>query len=168
MSRAPRATRPPRERALVCGVRLQDERLPQSEREADLTEAFGLVAAAEADVIGEAVLQRKSSANPATLFGKGKVLEIKSQIEHWHPDLIVVDNDLSPAQARNLEKAWGVRIVDRSELILDIFAKRAKTKQARLQVELAQNEYLAPRLRRMWTHRARHERAIGTRGPGEA
>jgi GTP-binding protein HflX len=167
MSREPRPTRLPRERALVCGVRLQDERLPRSEREADLGEAFGLVAAAEAEVVGEAVLQHKPSANPATLFGKGKVDEIKSQIEHLHPDLIVVDNDLSPAQARNLEKAWGVRIVDRSELILDIFAKRAKTKQARLQVELAQNEYMAPRLRRMWTHLERHEGAIGTRGPGE-
>ena len=167
MSRAANPTRRPRERALVCGVRLQDERLPRCEREADLGEAFGLVAAADADVIGEPVLQRKPSANPATLFGKGKVDEIRTQIDRLHPDLIVVDNDLSPAQARNLEKAWGVRIVDRSELILDIFAKRAKTKQARLQVELAQNEYMAPRLRRMWTHLERHEGAIGTRGPGE-
>lgn len=80
---------------------------------------------------------------------------------------MVVDNDLTPAQVRNLEKIWGVRVVDRSELILDIFSRRAQTRQARLQVELAQNEYLLPRLRRMWTHLERMEGAIGTRGPGE-
>src|SRR5690606_941822 len=80
---------------------------------------------------------------------------------------VVVDNDLSPAQGRNLEKAWGVRVIDRSEVILDIFARRAQTRQARLQVELAQNEYVFPRLRRMWTHLERTEGAIGTRGPGE-
>jgi GTP-binding protein HflX len=83
------------------------------------------------------------------------------------PDAVVVDNDLTPAQGRTLEKAWGVRIIDRSELILDIFARRARTRQARLQVELAQNEYLAPRLRRMWTHLERMEGAVGARGPGE-
>lgn len=113
------------------------------------------------------MLQRRSSPDPATLFGRGKVEEIRCEVERVRPDVVVVDNDLTPAQARNLEKAWQVRVVDRSELILDIFAKRAKSRQARLQVELAQNEYLAPRLRRMWTHLERMEGAIGTRGPGE-
>lgn len=164
MSRPSRSTRPPRERALVCGVRGVDG---AEEVDSDLEEARGLVVAAEADVVGEGILQHKQHADPATLFGHGKVQEILAEITRIHPDLVVVDNDLTPAQARNLEKAWGVRVVDRSELILDIFARRAKTRQARLQVELAQNEYLAPRLRRMWTHLERMEGAIGTRGPGE-
>jgi GTP-binding protein HflX len=80
---------------------------------------------------------------------------------------VLVDNDLTPAHVRNLEKAWETRVLDRSELILDIFAARARTAQARLQVELAQMEYLRPRLKRMWTHLERTEGAIGTRGPGE-
>ncbi|MBK7877974.1 MAG: GTPase HflX [Planctomycetes bacterium] len=126
-----------------------------------------MVFAAGADVVGIEVLQRRSVPDPATLFGKGKVDEIRREVERVRPDLVVVDNDLTPAQARNLEKYLQVRVVDRSELILDIFAKRAKTRQARLQVELAQNEYLSPRLRRMWTHLERMEGAIGTRGPGE-
>ncbi len=160
-----RATRAPRERVLVTGVRFTD--MEDADPEEDLTEACGLVAAAEADVVGEMVVQKRSRPDPATLFGSGKVDEIKEQVEALHPDAVVVDNDLSPAQGRNLEKAWGVRIIDRSELILAIFARRARTRQARLQVELAQNEYIAPRLRRMWTHLERHEGAIGTRGPGE-
>jgi GTP-binding protein HflX len=135
--------------------------------ESDLEEARGLILAAEADVVGEGILQHKQRADPATLFGHGKVLEISAEITRVQPDLVVVDNDLTPAQARNLEKAWGVRVVDRSELILDIFARRAKTRQARIQVELAQSEYMAPRLRRLWTHLERMEGAIGTRGPGE-
>lgn len=163
MSRPPRPTRAPRERALIVGHR-RDRR---EALEHDLSEAAGLVAAADAEVVGEGLLQWRESPSPATLFGKGKVDEIKLEIDRLQPDLVVVDNDLTPAQARNLEKAWGTRIVDRSELILDIFARRAKTQQARLQVELAQNEYLAPRLRRMWTHLERMEGAIGTRGPGE-
>jgi len=164
MSRPSRPTRLPRERALVCGVRGIDG---DEAEDSDLEEARGLVGAADADVVGEGVLQKKQRADPATLFGHGKVDEILAEITRVHPDLVVVDNDLTPAQARNLEKAWGVRVVDRSELILDIFARRAKSRQSRLQVELAQNEYMAPRLRRMWTHLERTEGAIGTRGPGE-
>jgi GTP-binding protein HflX len=132
-----------------------------------LSEAAGLVQAAGSDVVGNPIVQRKALIDPATLLGKGKVNEIHGEVQRWHPDLVVVDNDLSPAQVRNLEKAWGVRVVDRSELIMDIFARRAQTRQARLQVELAQSEYLMPRLRRMWTHLERMEGAIGTRGPGE-
>ena len=164
MRRGSRATKRPKERALICGVALSDS-TQSCEDEAE--EARGLVAAADAEPVGEMIVQRRQRADPATLFGKGKVDEIKASIAKLHPDLVVVDNDLSPAQARNLETAWNTRVVDRSELILDIFAKRAQTRQARLQVELAQNEYLAPRLRRMWTHLERMEGAIGTRGPGE-
>jgi GTP-binding protein HflX len=164
MSHTTRPTRPPRERVLLCGVRGLEEEAGLDE---DLSEAGGLVLAAGGDVAGAGLLQRKTRPDPATLFGRGKVEEVQSEVQRLHPDAVVVDNDLTPAQIRNLEKAWGVRVVDRSELILDIFARRAQTRQARLQVELAQNEYLAPRLRRMWTHLERTEGAIGTRGPGE-
>jgi GTP-binding protein HflX len=164
MSRSSRPTRAPKERVFVCGVRGFDTEVGADE---DLAEACGLVAAAAAEVVGEGVIQRKQRADAATLFGRGKVEEIHVEIRRLTPDAVVVDNDLTPAQVRNLEKAWGLRVVDRSELILDIFARRAQTKQARLQVELAQNEYLAPRLKRMWTHLERTEAAIGTRGPGE-
>ena len=164
MSHPTRPTRAPRERVFLCGVRGLDE---EAGIEEDLSEASGLAVAAEADVVGAGVLQRKTRPDPATLFGRGKVEEVQVEVHRLHPDAVIVDNDLTPAQIRTLEKAWGVRVVDRSELILDIFARRAQTRQARLQVELAQNEYLAPRLRRMWTHLERTEGAIGTRGPGE-
>ncbi|MEZ6018252.1 MAG: GTPase HflX [Planctomycetota bacterium] len=132
-----------------------------------LSEVCALVAAAEAVVVGEGIIQRRDRPVPSTMMGSGKVIEVSEEIARVHPSAVVVDNDLSPAQVRNLEKAWGLRVIDRSELILDIFARRAQTRQARLQVELAQNEYLVPRLRRMWTHLERTEGAIGTRGPGE-
>jgi len=163
-SRVPRPTAAPRERVLLCGVRGFEPGLDVGE---DLGEAHGLAIAANADVVGEGVVQNRPTPDAATLFGRGKVEEIRAEVQREHPDAVVVDNDLTPAQVRNLEKAWGVRVIDRSELILDIFARRAQTRQARLQVELAQNEYLAPRLKRMWTHLERTEGAIGTRGPGE-
>jgi GTP-binding protein HflX len=100
-------------------------------------------------------------------FGAGKIAELKSLAEGLSADVVVVDFDLSPSQGRNLEKDLGRRVVDRTELILDIFATRAQTRQAKLQVELAQLQYLRTRLRRMWTHLERTEGAIGTRGPGE-
>ncbi|MBI5435480.1 MAG: GTPase HflX [Planctomycetes bacterium] len=154
----------PRERFLMCGVVLPAE---AHEHDGDLSELRGLLEAAGAEPIGEAVLQKRESADSATMLGRGKVEEIGREVEHLRPDAVAVDNDLSPAHLRNLEKAWGVRVVDRSEVILDIFASRARTKQAKLQVELAQAEYLLPRLKRMWTHLERHEGAVGTRGPGE-
>jgi GTP-binding protein HflX len=163
MTRLPQPTSPPKERVLIVGLRHADA----GDLDEDLSEAEGLVAAAEAEAVGPRILQKKQWPDPATLFGRGKVEEIKHEIDLFQPSAVVIDNDLSPAQGRNLEKAWGVRIIDRSELILDIFARRARTRQARLQVELAQTEYLAPRLRRMWTHLERMEGAIGTRGPGE-
>lgn len=164
MSRTPISTRAPRDRVLTCGVLLGDQ---EQEYGGDLAEMRGLVVAAGGDVVGEAIVQRRPRASPATLMGKGKVEEIRAEIQVLRPDAIAVDNDLTPAQGRNLEKAWGCRVVDRSELILDIFSRRAQTRQAQLQVELAQNEYFLPRLRRMWTHLERTEGAIGARGPGE-
>jgi len=164
MSRAPESTQAHRDRVILCGVILPGH---PKEFEGELSEARALVGAAEGEVVGESFLQRKERPTPATLMGKGKVQEIADAVAQWSPDAVVVDNDLTPAQGRNLEKAWCVRVIDRSELILDIFARRAQTRQASLQVELAQNEYLMPRLRRMWTHLERTEGAIGTRGPGE-
>ena len=164
MSRPSLPTRRPRERVLVCGVLLAGQR---EEREGPLTELRALLEAAGAEPIGSGLVQRKSEPDPATLMGRGKVAEVAHELERLRADAVAVDNDLTPAQIRNLEKAWGTRVLDRSEVILDIFARRAQTRQARLQVELAQAEYLLPRLRRMWTHLERTEGAIGTRGPGE-
>jgi GTP-binding protein HflX len=164
MKSEPVSTRSPQERVLVCGVLLGDQ---APEHEGELAEIRGLVEAAGGAPLEPRITQRRERPHPATLFGKGKVDEIKAEVEALKPDVVAVDNDLSPAQGRNLEKALGCRVIDRSELILDIFASRARTRQAKLQVELAQNEYMAPRLRRMWTHLERTEGAIGTRGPGE-
>jgi len=158
------STRAPRERVIVCGVLFPDRKDVHGDV---LSEIRGLAEAAGVDVVGEGILQRRQRPDPSTLMGRGKVDEIKLEVERHSPDAVVVDNDLSPAQVRNLEQALCVRIVDRSELILDIFARRAQTHQARLQVELAQVEYLLPRLRRMWTHLERQVGGIGTRGPGE-
>lgn len=164
MSGEPRETRRKAEQVLLCGVLLDG--LPV-ESDGPLSEAAGLAEAAGCQIVGEPVTQRRDRPVPATMMGRGKVEEINEQIEEICPDAVVIDNDLTPGQVRNLEKAWGKRVVDRSELIMDIFATRAQTRQARLQVELAQTQYLMPRLRRMWTHLERTEGAIGTRGPGE-
>ena len=166
MTRRPAETRPPRERILVCGVLFPEQPL---EHDGPLSEAKSLVEAAGAEVVAgaEPLIQRRPAPDASTLMGRGKVGEVRAAIDALKPDAVLVDNDLSPAHIRNLEKAWEKRVLDRSELILDIFAARARTAQARLQVELAQMEYLRPRLRRMWTHLERHEGAIGTRGPGE-
>ena len=160
-------TRPPRDRVLVCGVVFPGQ---VEEHDGVFSEACGLVRAGGADVVADVadpLVQKRPRPHPSTLMGKGKVQEVKEAIERTQPDAVLVDNDLSPAQGRNLEKAWDVRVIDRSELILDIFATRARSRQAKLQVELAQMEYMRPRLLRLWTHLERTEGAIGTRGPGE-
>ena len=164
MSREPHPTERPRERAFLCGLILPGQ---PREAEGELTEIRSLLEAAGVDVVGKGLTQRRRQPSPATLLGRGKVEEVRAEARALGADLVAVDNDLSPAQVRNLERAWAVRVVDRSEVILDIFAARARTRQASLQVELAQVEYLMPRLRRMWTHLERTEGAIGTRGPGE-
>lgn len=166
MSRLPEETDGERERLLVCGVILPDQ---NQEFAGPLAEAKSLVRAAGALVVGddEDLVQRRQRPDASTFLGKGKVEEIKAAIERHHPTAVMVDNDLSPAQGRNLEKLLCTRIIDRSELILDIFATRANSRQARMQVELAQMEYMRPRLKRMWTHLERTEGAVGSRGPGE-
>ena len=112
----------------------------------------------------------KPAPDPRTFIGEGKVQEMKDLIDAENCALAVFDNELSPSQARVLEEALGVRVLDRSGLILDIFAQRAQTREGRLQVELAQYKYLLPRLTGMWTHLERQagtSAPIGTRGPGE-
>ena len=113
------------------------------------------------------LVQRVDSPTPSHFLGKGKVDELAALVRERNADLVIFDEELSPVQGMNLEKALKVRIMDRSELILDIFATRARTKEAKMQVEVAQLEYLLPRLTRMWRHLSRIRGGIGLRGPGE-
>ena len=113
------------------------------------------------------VLQNKDTPDSRTFIGEGKVAEVKELVQGTGATMVIFDNALSPSQQRVLSDELGVAVLDRSALILDIFAQRARTKEGRLQVELAQYQYLLPRLLGMWTHLERQEGAIGTRGPGE-
>ncbi len=178
-----RLPRPPREpgedkgrpeRAVVVGVLLPDTK-------ADLRDPLGeLTALAESagvEVVDQ-MIQKRTQLSAACALGKGKLAELAERADAHEAEVIIFDNDLSPRQIRSLEKATSLKIIDRSELILDIFASRAKTKEAQLEVELAQLQYTAPRLRGMWTHLERIAGAgggtaagvvggVGTRGPGE-
>lgn len=151
------------ERAILVSVSLPDR--PWSSED-PCEEIRGLATTAGAAVVGE-ITQKRMNVTPGTYVGKGKVDEIADRVKLAEADVVVFDNDLSPGQVRNLEKATGVKVLDRSELILDIFATRARTPESRLQVELAQLEYSLPRLKQMWTHLSRYQAGIGTRGPGE-
>ena len=113
------------------------------------------------------VMQSKDSPDPRTFIGEGKVAEVKELVHAMDADMVIFDNSLSPSQQRVLSEELNVSVLDRSALILDIFAQRARTREGRLQVELAQYKYLLPRLTGMWKHLERQEGAIGTRGPGE-
>jgi GTP-binding protein HflX len=112
-------------------------------------------------------VQRLDYPNPRTFVGSGKLLEIREYVATNNTDLVIFDDELSPSQLRNIERELKCRILDRTNLILDIFARRAQTAHAKTQVELAQYEYLLPRLTRMWTHLERQRGGIGLRGPGE-
>src|SRR5437899_940893 len=131
-----------------------------------LEELERLVDTAGGIVVGE-VTQQIDKPNPATYLGKGKVDELREEIAATNASLVVFDDELSPTQGKNIEDATGQRVMDRAELILDIFATRARSSEAKMQVELAQLEYLLPRLTRMWTHLSRIRGGIGLRGPGE-
>jgi GTP-binding protein HflX len=111
--------------------------------------------------------QKMQSPDSRTFIGSGKLLEIKQYVQNHEIDLVLFDDDLSPSQTNNIERELKVKIVDRSNIILDIFAARAQTAQARAQVELAQLQYLLPRLKGLWSHLERQQGGIGTRGPGE-
>ena len=114
-----------------------------------------------------AVVQRSPDPDPATLVGRGKVQEIRSLSRAAGADLVIFDSDLSPTQLRNLEQALDLKVLDRTQLILDIFARRARSREGQLQVELAQLSYLLPRLSGRGTLLSRLGGGIGTRGPGE-
>ncbi len=152
-----------RERAILVGVSWNSERW---QTEDHLEELALLTDTAGAEVIDQ-IVQEKKKIDPAYFVGRGKAEAISELVKEKKANLIVFDDDLSPAQARNLEKLTDQKVLDRSGIILDIFAKRAKTKEARTQVELAQLNYLLPRLTRQWTHLSRQVGGIGTRGPGE-
>ncbi|MBN2561132.1 MAG: GTPase HflX [Phycisphaerae bacterium] len=164
------------ERAVLVGVILPGRETPGT-RYDPLAELAALARSAGAEVVGR-LIQRRSRVCSATYIGRGKADELADYVDRKQAEVVIFDNDLSPPQIRELEKRLERRVIDRAELILDIFASRARTHAARLQVELAQLEYTAPRLRGMWTHLERIAGAgggttagsvggIGTRGPGE-
>jgi GTPase len=131
-----------------------------------LEELKELVVSADAQVVGM-LTQRRPSPDSRTFVGTGKVTELKELIAATRANLVVFDEKLSPAQVRNLENELQLKVIDRGSLILDIFAKRAHTAEAKIQVELAQLQYLLPRLTRLWTHWSKQYGGVGTRGPGE-
>ncbi len=140
--------------------------VPPRLAEEHLYELSRLADTAGAIVVGS-VSQRLDSPHPKYYIGEGKVAELRERVTDLGASLVIFDEELSPSQGKNLENVLKVRILDRTELILDIFATRARTYEAQLQVELAQLQYLLPRLKRMWTHLERTRGGIGLRGPGE-
>ncbi len=154
----------PLEPAVLVGVSLPH--LPSHRVEEYLDELSALVETAGGEVRSR-VLQDRDRLDPATYIGKGKAEEVAALCKGEGIKLAVFDDELSPAQVKNLEKALGVRVCDRTSVILDIFARRARTREAKTQVELAQYTYLLPRLTRAWTHLSRQAGGIGTRGVGE-
>ncbi len=157
-------TRKIKERAML--VALQTRNINHELVEEHLSELEELADTAGADSIFK-IIQSKNTVDPAFYIGKGKAEELAQLIELNDIDLAIFDDDLTPVQVRNLEKLFNRKIIDRSGLILDIFALRAKTKEAKTQVELAQLEYMLPRLTRAWTHLSKQYGGIGTKGPGE-
>lgn len=134
--------------------------------EENIDELELLARTAGAEVVGRTV-QSRTRIDGSTFIGEGKVESLEREVHDRSINLIIFDDDLSPAQARNIEHRLEVNVIDRTELILDIFARRARTRQARIQVEIAQLRYALPRLRRLWDHLSRQAGGIGTRGPGE-
>ncbi|MCI9605149.1 MAG: GTPase HflX [Oscillospiraceae bacterium] len=153
-------------RAVLAGLNSPALSREQNANEESLEELEALLETAGGTCVGT-VLQNKATPDPRTFLGEGKVAELKELCQGVKADLVIFDNDLSPSQQRVLTETLGVQVLDRSALILDIFAQRARTAEGRLQVELAQYKYLLPRLTSMWSHLERQEGAIGTRGPGE-
>lgn len=157
-------TRKKEETAIMVGIITQNLRIEQAEEYLDELEFLALTAGAS---VKKRFLQRLNHPNPRTFIGEGKLQEIAEYILANEIDIVFFDDELSPSQLRNLEKELKCKILDRSNLILDIFASRARTAQARFQVELAQAQYLLPRLTRMWTHLSKQKGGIGMKGPGE-
>jgi GTP-binding protein HflX len=160
---ATHSTAPTPDRAILVAADLYGSLLPA---EQSLDELAELARTAGAEVVGRAT-QKLEHPNVATYVGKGKLEELKEARSRTDANVVIFDDELSPSQQRNLERALDVKVIDRTALILDIFATRAQTAEGRLQVSLAQMEYLLPRLAGQWSHLERMEGAIGTRGPGE-
>ena len=152
------------ERTILVALNTKEIKREIVEEHLDELEELARTAGAETII---KIIQDKYSADPAFYIGKGKAEELSSLVEINNIDLVIFDDDLSAVQVRNLERLINRKIVDRSGLILDIFASRAKTKEAKTQVELAQLQYLLPRLTRAWTHLSKQYGGIGTKGPGE-
>jgi GTP-binding protein HflX len=152
------------QRAVAVGIHKKSDY--SLNRQNQLDEIVSLCRTAGADVVGR-FSQTVDRFNPSTMLGKGKVEELKAFAENMKTNLLVFDTALSASQQMNLEKKLNLQVIDRPGIILDIFALHARTREARAQVELAQFEYLLPRLARGWKHLERQEGAIGTRGPGE-
>ncbi|NQU05997.1 MAG: GTPase HflX, partial [Calditrichaeota bacterium] len=150
----------------VIIIGLQQRGVPAWEVSDNLDELEQLVDTAGGKVV-DRIVQVRIKPDPALFIGKGKVNEVSNLAGYLNADLVVFDDDLSPAQVRNLEKLLSCKVIDRSGLILDIFANRARSREARIQVEMAQLLYLRPRLTKRWGHLSRQEGGIGTRGPGE-
>jgi len=165
ISREPISLTAPVERAILVGAPRKgttarhhvEEHIEELERLADT---------AGAEVIGT-LTQQIDRPHPGTYLGKGKIEELRQRVENDGATLVIFDDELSPAQGKNIEDLVGTRVMDRAELILDIFATRARSREARMQVELAQLTYMLPRLTRMWTHLEKFRGGIGVRGPGE-
>lgn len=152
------------ESCVLVGVISGDITESQAEEYIDELEFLAVTAGAVAQ---KKFLQKLPIPNPKTYVGTGKLQEVKDYIDEHKIDLVIFDDELSPSQLRNIERAMEIKVLDRNNLILDIFASRARTSHAKTQVELAQLQYLLPRLTRMWTHLERQKGGIGMRGPGE-
>tara|TARA_B100001142_G_scaffold73131_2_gene73809 strand:+ start:2498 stop:3727 length:1230 start_codon:yes stop_codon:yes gene_type:complete len=152
------------EKTVIVGLVNRNQNQKKSQEYLDELEFLSITAGG---VVEKRFTQRIETPNPSTLIGKGKMDEIGTYVKAKNIQTIVFDDELSPAQEKNISKILKIKVLDRTNLILDIFAQRAKTSYARTQVELAQCQYLLPRLRGMWTHLERQKGGIGMRGPGE-
>ena len=166
-----RETQEVRDKVVLVGLNSPVLKRDENADEGSMEELAALVETAGGETVGT-VLQNRASPDPRTFVGEGKVAEIQLYCENVGATMVIFDNDLSPSQIRVLTEMTGVQVLDRSGLILDIFAQRAKTKEGCLQVELAQYQYLLPRLIGMWTHLERQagtsgKGPIGSKGPGE-
>ena len=153
-------------RAVLVGLSAFSLSREENATDESMEELSALLETAGGETVG-VVMQQKDSPDPRTFIGEGKVGEVRDLVQVMDADMVIFDNTLSPSQQRVLSEELKVSVLDRSALILDIFAQRARTREGRLQVELAQYKYLLPRLLGMWKHLERQEGAIGTRGPGE-
>ena len=153
-----------KEKAILIGVITPEQNKNQAQ---EYLEELAFLAKTAGAIPLKKITQKLSVPNNKTFIGKGKIEEVKQLVKELEVELIIFDDDLSPVQLRNVERILECKILDRSNLILDIFASRARTANAKTQVELAQYQYLLPRLTRMWTHLERQKGGIGMRGPGE-